>query len=167
MALLKILHFPDPRLREIAKPVETIDDNLQQFIDDMFETMYDAPGIGLAATQVGVAKRIAVLDISDAKDQPMVLINPEIIQAEEAVLKDEACLSVPEFHDSVERYERVRVKAQDRQGQWFEIDANDLLAHCFQHEIDHLNGKLYIDYLSSLKRERIRIKLEKLDRKRK
>lgn len=151
MAILKILHIPDPRLREMAKPIETIDDQLQTFIDDMFETMYDAPGVGLAATQVGVALRVAVIDVSESKDQPLVLINPEIIDKQHMIEFQEGCLSVPAHYDKLERYAYVKMRALDRQGQSYELEGEGLLAECIQHEIDHLNGKLYIDYLSALK----------------
>jgi len=161
MALLEILHFPDPRLRELAQPIEDIDQTLQTFIDDMFETMYDAPGVGLAATQVGVAKRVAVMDCSEKKDQPIVMINPEIISSEEPVKTDEGCLSVPDHYDNVTRFKRVKWRAQDRDGKTYEAEAEGLLAQCVQHEIGHLDGGLYIDKLSRLKRERIRRKFEK------
>lgn len=161
MAILEILHFPDPRLRELAQPVTAIDQALQTFIDDMFETMYDAPGVGLAATQVGVAKRVAVMDCSDTKNEPVVMINPEIIHSEEPIQTDEGCLSVPDHYDSVTRYKRVTWRAQDRHGKAYEANAEGLLAQCVQHEIGHLDGGLYIDLLSRLKRERIRRKLEK------
>ncbi|MES1942620.1 peptide deformylase [Salinisphaera sp. PC39] len=166
MAVLEILHFPDPRLREVAQPVEEIDASLQDFIDDMFETMYDAPGVGLAATQVGVAKRVAVMDCSEDKDEPIVMINPEIIAREEPVVVDEGCLSVPDHYDRVNRHKKVTVRAQDRHGEVYELEGEGLLAQCIQHEIDHLDGGLYIDQLSRLKRERIRRKLEKARRHR-
>lgn len=161
MALLTILHHPDPRLREVAEPIEDIDRDLQSFIEDMFETMYDAPGVGLAATQVGVARRVAVMDCSEDKNMPIVMINPEILSAEEPVTVDEGCLSVPEHYDKVTRYRRVRFRALDRDGEPYEMDAEDLLAQCVQHEIGHLDGGLYIDLLSRLKQQRIRRKLEK------
>lgn len=165
MAILEILHFPDPRLRDVAQPIEAIDDALQSFIDDMFETMYDAPGVGLAATQVGVAQRVAVMDCSEGKDQPIVMINPEIISSEEPVKTDEGCLSVPDHYDSVTRYKKVKWRAQDREGKTYESEAEGLLAQCVQHEIGHLDGALYIDKLSRLKRERIRRKLEKAQKR--
>lgn len=164
MAVLDILWFPDPRLREIAQPVDSIDDSLQNFIDDMFETMYKAPGVGLAATQIGVAKRVAVMDCSENKDEPIVMINPEIVAREEPVEMDEGCLSVPEHYDRVTRYNRVTLRARDRHGEPYELEAEGLLAQCIQHEIDHLDGGLYIDQLSRLKRERVRRRLEKAKR---
>ena len=157
MALLPILHHPDPRLREKAKPVAKFDAALQQLVDDMFETMYAAPGVGLAATQVGVAQRVAVMDCSreEKKREPIVMVNPEIIAQEEPIEVDEGCLSVPGVSDNLKRYQRVKARAQDAKGRTFEIEADGLLAQCIQHEIDHLDGKLYIDRLSSLKRERL------------
>lgn len=166
MALLKILHIPDSRLRETAQPIENITDKeFQNFIDDMFETMYEAPGVGLAATQVGVAKRIAVIDVSREKNQPLVLINPEIITRENIISFDEGCLSVPGHYDTVERANSVKIRAFDRHGKSYELEAEGLLAECIQHEIDHLNGKLYIDYLSSFKQSRIRHKVDKIKRR--
>lgn len=164
MALLEILHFPDPRLRDHAKPVEQVDDKLRALIDDLFETMYEAPGIGLAATQVGVAKRLVVIDISDERDQPLCLINPEILHTQGSETMDEGCLSVPGFYESVTRAEKIRVRYLDRDGNPQEQEADGLLAVCIQHELDHLEGKLFVDYLSSLKRQRIRKKLEKNQR---
>ncbi len=164
MALLDILHFPDPRLRTVASPVEQVDDTLRTLVDNMLETMYAAPGIGLAATQVNVHQRLIVIDISEEKNQPLVLINPELLETEGVEEMDEGCLSVPGFYESVQRAERIRVRAQDRQGEAFEMAADGLLAVCIQHEIDHLDGKLFVDYLSQLKRSRIRKKLEKLQR---
>lgn len=161
MALLDILHFPDPRLRERARPVATVDDAIRRLIDDMFETMYDAPGIGLAATQVGVAQRVVVIDVSDDRSQPLALVNPEILSADGVERMEEGCLSVPGFYEEVERAERVKMRALDRDGRPFELETGGLLAVCIQHEIDHLNGKLFVDYLSDLKRSRIRKKLEK------
>lgn len=165
MAILEILHHPDPRLRETAQPIDGIDDELQTFIDDMFETMYAAPGVGLAATQVGVAKRVAVMDCSEDKDQPIVMINPEIIASEDAVTVEEGCLSVPDHYDSVTRYKRVVWRATDRDGSDYEAEAEGLLAQCVQHEISHLDGGLYIDQLSRLKQGRIRRKLEKAQKR--
>jgi peptide deformylase len=165
MAVLEILRFPDPRLREVARPVESIDRNLQGFIDDMFETMYDASGVGLAATQVGVARRVAVMDCSGEENGPIVMINPEIVVREEPVTVEEGCLSVPEHYDSVTRHKRVMLRAQDRDGEPYELEAEGLLAQCIQHEIDHLDGGLYIDQLSRLKRERIRRRLEKAQKR--
>ena len=164
MALLEILHFPDPRLRNLARPVTEVDDAVRQLVDDMFETMYAAPGIGLAATQVNVAKRIVVIDISEDKTQPLCLINPEIIEKDGVEEMEEGCLSVPGVYDVVQRAERIRVRALDRDGQVFETGTDGLLAVCIQHEIDHLDGKLFVDYLSQLKRTRIRKKLEKEQR---
>ena len=164
MALLEILHFPDPRLRNLARPVTEVDDAVRQLVDDMFETMYAAPGIGLAAIQVNVAKRIVVIDISEDKTQPLCLINPEIIEKHGVEEMEEGCLSVPGVYDVVQRAERIRVRALDREGQVFETETDGLLAVCIQHEIDHLDGKLFVDYLSQLKRTRIRKKLEKEQR---
>jgi len=161
MAKLDILHFPDSRLRKPAKPVAEVDDEIRQLVDDMFETMYEAPGIGLAATQVNVQKQIVVIDISQDNDQPLCLINPEILEREGEEEMEEGCLSVPGVYDTVTRADKARVRALDRHGEPFELDAEGLLAVCIQHEIDHLNGKLFVDYLSPLKRERIRKKLEK------
>ena len=164
MALLEILHFPDPRLRNVARPVAEVDDAVRQLVDDMFETMYAAPGIGLAATQVNVAKRIVVIDISEDKDQPLCLINPEILEKHGVEEMEEGCLSVPGVYDVVQRADRIRMRALDRDGQVFETETDGLLAVCIQHEIDHLDGKLFVDYLSQLKRTRIRKKLEKEQR---
>jgi peptide deformylase len=161
MARLTILEFPDPRLRTRAQPVEHVDAELRKLIDDMFETMYAAPGIGLAATQVNVHKRVLVIDISETRDQPLALINPEIIERQGVEETEEGCLSVPGIYDKVTRAERIRVRALDRNGKSVELDADGLLAVCIQHEIDHLDGKLFVDYLSELKRTRIRKKLEK------
>lgn len=161
MALKTILEFPDPRLRTRAQPVVQFDAPLHRLIDDLLETMYAAPGIGLAATQVDVHQRLIVIDVSDAHNAPLVLINPEIIAREGEASAEEGCLSVPGIFDSVKRAARVRVRAQDRTGQMFERDCDELLAACVQHEMDHLDGKLFVDYLSSLKRDRIRKKLEK------
>ncbi len=165
MAILNILEFPDPRLRTIAKPVDVVDDGIRQLIDDMFETMYEAPGIGLAATQVNVHKRVVVTDLSEDKSEPRVFINPEFEALTEQMDQyQEGCLSVPGFYENVDRPQKVKVKALDRDGQPYEIIAEGLLAVCIQHECDHLNGKLFVDYLSSLKRDRIKKKLEKLHR---
>ena len=161
MAILDILHFPDPRLRIKAKPVEKVDDELRQLIDDMFETMYAAPGIGLAATQVNVHKRVIVIDVSEEKNQPLVLVNPEILDKRGTEEMQEGCLSVPDYYDTVRRAEWVRWRALDRDGKPFELETDGLLAVCIQHEIDHLDGKLFVDYLSELKRNRVRKKLEK------
>ncbi len=164
MAILDILRFPDPRLRNRAKRIDQVDAALQGVIDDMLETMYQAPGIGLAATQVNIAKRLIVMDLSEEKNQPLILINPEIIERDGSDEHEEGCLSVPGIYETVKRAERIRVKALDREGNPFEMDADELLAICIQHEIDHLDGKLFVDYLSSLKRQRIRKKLEKEER---
>lgn len=161
MAILNILHFPDDRLRTIAKPVATVTDKHRTLISNMLETMYDAPGIGLAATQVNVHERILVIDISDDKNQPIVLINPEILEKDGDQEFDEGCLSVPGIYETVHRAENIRVKALNKEGKSFEMDAHGLLAVCIQHEIDHLQGKLFVDYLSQLKKQRIRKKLEK------
>ena len=164
MASLKILHFPDPRLRTKARPVARVDQEIRKLVDDMFETMYAAPGIGLAATQVNIARRVITLDVSENKDQPLCLINPEILAREGAEQMEEGCLSVPGVYEWMERAEKVRVRALNRDGESFEIDAEGLLAVCIQHEIDHLDGKLFVDYLSEMKRSRIRRKLEKQQR---
>jgi peptide deformylase len=165
MAILNILEFPDPRLRTKAKLVEVVDDALRQLIDDMFETMYAAPGIGLAATQVDVHKRLVVMDLSEDNSEPMVFINPEFTTlTDEMEPYQEGCLSVPGFYENVERPVKVRINALDRNGEAFELIAEGLLAVCIQHECDHLNGKLFVDYLSTLKRDRIKKKLEKQHR---
>lgn len=161
MALLKILHFPDPRLRTKASEVTDFDQNLATLVDSMFETMYDAPGIGLAATQIDVHKRLLVMDVSENKSEPLVLINPEIVSSVGEEEMDEGCLSVPGFYETVRRAESIKVKAQDTAGKFFELEADGLKAVCIQHEMDHLDGKLFVDYLSGLKRDRIRKKLEK------
>lgn len=166
MAILTILEFPDPRLRTQAKPVEAVDSRIRQLVDDMFETMYAAPGIGLAATQVNVHERVVVMDLSDEQNAPMVFINPEVeIVGEEKQDYQEGCLSVPGFYETVERPSNIRVKALDRDGTPFVLEPDGLLAVCIQHELDHLDGKLFVDYLTPLKRQRIRQKLEKLHRK--
>eukprot|EP00456_Euglypha_rotunda_P052572 TRINITY_DN4235_c0_g2_i3.p2 TRINITY_DN4235_c0_g2~~TRINITY_DN4235_c0_g2_i3.p2 ORF type:complete len:169 (+),score=61.88 TRINITY_DN4235_c0_g2_i3:315-821(+) len=162
MAVLEILHHPDPRLRIKARPVVEFGPSLQKLIDDMFETMYAAPGVGLAATQVGVDLRIAVMDAgSEGKPDPQVLINPVIVEASDKQEMEEGCLSVPDVADKVQRYNRLKLKAFDRNGSPYEVEVEGLRAQAIQHEIDHLDGKLYIDYLSSLKRERILKKLRK------
>jgi peptide deformylase len=161
MPKLKILEFPDPRLRTRATPVEDVNDELRAFIDAMFETMYSAPGIGLAATQVDYHKRLLVADVSADKDAPHVLINPEILEKDGVTVTDEGCLSVPGFYEEVERAEHIRVRYLDRDGAETELDVHGLLAVCIQHEMDHLEGKLFVDYLSEAKRTRIRKKLEK------
>jgi peptide deformylase len=161
MALLPILEFPDPRLRTRAQPVDQVDASLRKLIDDMFETMYAAPGIGLAATQVNVHKRLMVIDVSETRKEPRVFINPEILDRQGVEETEEGCLSVPGVYDKVTRADRIRVRALDRDGKQFEMDADGLLAVCIQHEMDHLDGKLFVDYLSELKRTRIRKKLDK------
>jgi peptide deformylase len=164
MPILNILHFPDPRLRNKAQPVEQFDDDLRRFVDDMFETMYQAPGIGLAATQVNDLRRVVVIDVSEEHDAPLCLINPEILVRDGEEQMDEGCLSVPGVFERVTRADRIKVRAMTPGGEAFELDAEGLLAVCIQHEIDHLDGKLFIDYLSNLKRQRIRKKLEKESR---
>ncbi len=164
MALLNILHFPDDRLRTKAKPVDKVTDKHRTLISNMLETMYDAPGIGLAATQVNVHERILVIDISEEKNEPIVLINPELLEKEGDQEFDEGCLSVPGIYETLHRAEKVRVKALNQKGESFEMDAHGLLAVCIQHEMDHLEGKLFVDYLSQLKKQRIRKKLEKQQR---
>ena len=161
MAKLKILEFPDPRLRTKAAPVAVVDDELRTLISDMFETMYDAPGIGLAATQVDVHRRLLVADVSPDKSDPHVLINPEIVEKDGVTVTDEGCLSVPGYYEEVERAQHIRVRFLDRDGESREMEAEGLLAVCIQHEMDHLDGKLFVDYLSESKRQRIRKKLEK------
>ncbi|MCC7219877.1 MAG: peptide deformylase [Candidatus Contendobacter sp.] len=161
MAQLSILHYPDSRLRKPALPVEAVDDDVRALIADLTETMYAAPGIGLAATQVNIQKRVIVLDVSEDKKQPLALINPTILDRQGEEEMEEGCLSVPGFYEAVKRAERVRISALDREGEPFELEAGGLLAVCIQHEIDHLDGKLFVDYLSALKRDRIRRKLEK------
>ncbi len=161
MAILNILHFPDPRLRNKAEPVAQVDDALRALVDDMFETMYAAPGIGLAATQVNIARRLVVIDVTGERTQPLCFINPEIIGRDGEEEMEEGCLSVPGYYDVVRRAERVKVRALDRNGHPFEIDTDGLLAVCIQHEVDHLDGKLFVDYLSELKRQRLRKKIEK------
>ncbi len=164
MAMLEILTFPDPRLRNKAQPVEKVDDTVRKLVDDMFHTMYEAPGIGLAANQVNEARRIVVADVSEDRSQPLCLINPQILALDGVEEMEEGCLSVPGVTETVQRADRVRVRAQNRDGEAFELDAEGLLAVCIQHELDHLDGKLFIDYLSNLKRQRIRKKLEKQGR---
>jgi peptide deformylase len=161
MARRTILEFPDPRLRTRAQPVTRFDAELGQVVDDMLETMYAAPGIGLAATQIDFHRRLVVIDISEKHDDPLVLINPELLSREGEASGEEGCLSVPGIFDQVKRAAKVRVRAQDRHGAWFERDCEGMLAVCVQHEMDHIDGKLFVDHLSQLKRERIRKKLEK------
>lgn len=164
MAVLEVLRFPDERLRTIAAPVEAISQATQTIIDDMFATMYAEEGIGLAATQVNIHQRIIVIDLSEERNQPMVFINPELLSSRGETGIEEGCLSVPECRALVPRAEWVKVRALDRQGNTFELETDGLLAICLQHEMDHLVGKLFVDYLSPLKRQRIRQKLEKLTR---
>jgi peptide deformylase len=161
MALLEILKYPDPRLRTVAKPVAEVTDEIRQLIEDMLETMYAAPGIGLAATQVDFHERLLIIDITEDKTQPLCFINPEILEMSGSMENDEGCLSVPEVYESIERAEHIRVKAQDKNGQEFELEAEGLLAVCIQHEMDHLEGKLFVDYLSQLKRSWLKKKLSK------
>jgi len=161
MAILEILEYPDPRLRTRAKPVEQVTDDLRQLAEDMLETMYAAPGIGLAATQVNVHRRMLVVDVSENRDEPRILVNPEIIERDGEQVVEEGCLSVPGIYDTVERAQHIRVRCLGLDGEPFELEAEGLLAVCIQHEIDHLDGKLFVDYLSDLKRQRIRKKLEK------
>ena len=161
MTCLTILEFPDPRLRTRATPVASVDGSLRDLIDDMLETMYAAKGIGLAATQVDVHKRVLVTDVSEGRDRPRAFINPEILSRDGVETSQEGCLSVPGYYDDVERAARVRIRALDRDGKAFEEDLDGLLAICVQHEIDHLDGKLFVDYLSEMKRQRVRKKLEK------
>jgi peptide deformylase len=166
MSILTILEFPDTRLRTKAKPVTAVDARIRQLVDDMFETMYAAPGIGLAATQVDVHEQVVVMDISEDKSQPLVFINPKVdVLGDETREYQEGCLSVPGFYEDVARPSQIRVAALDRDGNPFELEPDGLLAVCIQHELDHLNGKLFVDYLSNLKRQRIKTKLEKLHRK--
>ena len=166
MAILSILEFPDDRLRKKARRVECVDDEIRQLIDDMLETMYAAPGIGLAATQVNVQLRVLVLDISEEKNAPLALINPELMEKSGLGESDEGCLSVPGVFEKVSRFESIRVRALDRDGQSIEIEAEGLLAVCIQHEMDHLDGKLFVDYLSPLKRQLARKKVKKEQRQR-
>lgn len=164
MAILKILHYPDERLHTVAKPVAVVDERIRTLVADMAETMYAAPGIGLAATQVDVHERVIVIDVSETRDQLLVLINPEILRAEGEAEREEGCLSVPGIYDKVRRAERITVRALDRHGQPFTLDAEGLLAVCIQHEMDHLQGKVFVEYLSRLKQNRIRQKLRKRER---
>lgn len=166
MTLHTIIYLPDPRLRAETKAVTTFDDKLQTLIDDMFETMYHANGIGLAAPQIGLSLKLAVIDVSQSHNERMCIINPEIISTDGDAIKEEGCLSVPGVYDKAPRYLKVKVKALDRHGKPFEIEADGLLAHCLQHEIDHLNGKLFVDYLSPLKKMMARKKLDKEKRRR-
>ena len=158
MAKLPILEYPDPRLRIRAEPVTKVDDQVRRLIDDLLETMYDAQGIGLAATQVDRHVRVLVVDISEARNEPYCLVNPEILETEGSTASDEGCLSVPEYYDAVERAERVRVRALGRDGEPIEFEADGILSICLQHEIDHLDGRLFVDYLSEMKRQRLKKK---------
>ena len=162
MSILTILEFPDKRLRTVAEEVNQVDDSIRTLVDDMLETMYAAKGVGLAATQVNVHKRVIVMDVSEEKDEPICLINPKIIDTVGTETSEEGCLSVPGFFEKVSRAEQIKVKALNRDGESFELEANDLLAVCIQHEMDHLQGKLFVDYLSAFKRNRIKHKLEKI-----
>ena len=164
MALLPILHYPDPRLHKIAAPVGAVDDRIRQLIKDMAETMYAAPGVGLAATQVDVHERVLIIDISETRDELQAFINPEILEASGEVETEEGCLSVPGIFDKVTRAERVRVRALNDRGEPFTLEAEGLLAVCIQHEIDHLDGKVFVEYLSRLKQQRIGAKLKKQQR---
>jgi peptide deformylase len=165
MAVLDILRYPDARLHKVARPIDVVDDRVRSIVRDMADTMYAAPGVGLAATQVDVHERIIVIDVSDAKDALLVLINPEILQASgERAVHEEGCLSVPNIYDEIERPERVTVRALDERGESFTLEAEGLLAVCIQHEMDHLQGKVFVQYLSRLKQSRIKGKMLKLDR---
>jgi peptide deformylase len=161
LSILSILEFPDNRLRKKAALVKTVDDKIKKLVDDMLETMYESHGVGLAATQVNVHQRVVVMDVSENKDTPLCLINPEIIEKDGIKESEEGCLSVPGFFEKVNRAEHIIVRALNRNGEPFQFDARDLLAVCVQHELDHLNGKLFVDYISPLKRQRIKKKLEK------
>ncbi len=165
MSLLPILCYPDPKLHKVAKPVQDVDDRIRTLVSDMLETMYDAKGIGLAATQVDVHERVIVIDISEERDQPLVLINPRIVwNSAEKHVNEEGCLSVPGVYDNVERFDSVRVEALDADGKTHMVEAHEMLAVCIQHEMDHLMGKVFVEYLSPLKRNRIKTKLRKLQR---
>lgn len=164
MAILDILEYPNPLLRNKAQTVKTVDNEVRKLVSDMFETMYAAPGIGLAANQINVFKQIIVIDVSDHKDQPLCLINPQLVASSGSQNCEEGCLSVPGVYANVERASEIRVQALDREGQAFELQADELLSVCIQHEMDHLQGKLFVDYLSPLKRQRVRKKLEKQQR---
>ena len=164
MATLPILEYPDPRLKKVATPVAAVTAEVRRLVRDLAETKYSAPGVGLAATQVNVHKRVLVIDISDAKDQLRVFINPELLMAEGEAECEEGCLSVPGYYDKVTRAERIRVRAQDENGETFELSADGLLAVCIQHEMDHLQGKVFVEYLSPLKRARLAAKVRKKQR---
>jgi peptide deformylase len=162
VSILTILEFPDKRLRTVAAEVDTVDDGIKTLVDNMIETMYAAKGVGLAATQVNVHKRVIVMDVSENKDEPICLINPTIIERDGVEESEEGCLSVPGFFEKVSRAERIKIRALNREGANFEMEASDLLAVCIQHEMDHLEGKLFVDYLSAFKRNRIKAKLDKI-----
>ena len=162
MSILNILEFPDERLRKKAVKVETVDEGIRKLVDNMVETMYEYKGVGLAATQVNVHKRVIVMDVSEHKDMPICLINPEIIEKQGVEESEEGCLSIPGFFEKVKRAEKVKINALDKRGEPFEMEADEFLAVCIQHEMDHLEGKLFVDYLSPLKRQRIKKKLEKI-----
>jgi peptide deformylase len=162
LSVLTILEFPDERLRKKAVEVQVVDGKIKKLVEDMLETMYQAKGVGLAATQVNIHQRIVVIDVSEEKDKPLCLINPEIVAKDGIEESEEGCLSVPGFFEKIKRAERIKVKALNKEGQPFEFEADDLLAVCVQHELDHLEGKLFVDYISSLKRQRIKKKLEKI-----
>lgn len=165
MPLLDILRYPDPRLHTVAKPVTEVDERIRQLVDDMLETMYEAQGVGLAATQVDVHQRVIVIDVSDDRNEPRVLINPELLQvSDEMIVGDEGCLSVPQIYDKVPRHAKVTVRALGRDGQAYQFDAEELLSVCVQHEMDHLMGKVFVEYLSPLKRNRIKSKMLKKTR---
>ena len=164
MALLEILYYPDPRLRTIAADVEDVNQDITRLVEDMLETMYHAPGIGLAATQVNVHQRVIVIDTSEEKNQPLCLINPQIIESDGLEVMQEGCLSVPDVYENVERSDRIRVRALDKIGAAYELEAEGLLAVCIQHEMDHLVGKLFVDYLSPLKQQRLKKKIQKQQR---
>ncbi len=161
MPKLNILHYPDPRLRKRAAPVQVVDDRIRQLVDDLLDTMYAPPGIGLAATQVNIHQRVVVIDLSEEQNEPLVLINPELLETSGEGETEEGCLSVPDYFESVRRAEHIRVRALDRQGEPFELEGSGLLAVGIQHEMDHLEGRLFVDYLSDLKRKRVRRRLEK------
>ncbi len=165
MALLQILHYPDPRLHNRAAPVENVDDEVRKLVNDMFETMYAAPGVGLAATQVNVPRRVITIDLSPDRSEPLCLINPELVDQRGVVELEEGCLSVPGVYEMVPRAEWIHARALNRDGEPFAFEAEDFLAVCVQHEMDHLEGKLFVDYLSQLKRQRIRKKAKKLHKK--
>lgn len=165
MAQLHILRFPDPRLHTVAKPVAAVDERIRRLVDDMLETMYAADGVGLAATQVDVHERVIVIDTSQERDTPRVLINPELVKVSERMVEgEEGCLSVPQIYDKVPRHAEVTVRATNRDGEVYEFDADGLLAVCVQHELDHLDGKVFVEYLSNLKQNRIKTKLKKAER---